>query len=111
MYIGNNMMVIATRMNIAAIHLPASRKPRKPKLTFEQYCDLCATYGEFFPVECNGKFYMYHHAACAGGYVSRVKDAELSFEVYDGRFGRGYRLHLPRFDSTRYHTVVYYIER
>lgn len=98
-------------MNIAAIHLPPSRKPRKPKLTFEQYCDLCATHGDFFAIECNGKFYRYHHAACAGGYVSRVKDAQLSFEVYDGRFGRGYRLHLPRFGTTQYHTVVYYIER
>lgn len=99
-----------TRMNKPVVHIPTEQKLGKPVLTYDDYCHLRDMHGEFFAIECRGKRYEYHHAACAGGYVSRLKDSEIRFELYTGRFGRGYRVHLPRFNSNQYHTVVYYIE-
>lgn len=49
----------------------------------------------------------YHHTASAQGYVSRRGDPIIT--LYVGRFGRGYKVHRPRFDTTQYHFVDYYI--
>lgn len=48
-----------------------------------------------------------HHVATARGYISRKSDGEIS--SYNGRFGRGYVVRMPRFDSTQYHWITYYI--
>lgn len=54
--------------------------------------------------------YVYHHSATRRGYVSRkVLDPEA--EPYSGRFGRGYVVRLPRWDTTQYVTVDYYVEQ
>lgn len=59
----------------------------------------------------NGKL-KYHHSAYALGYVSRrAKKEEWKIESYIGRFGKGYKLHTPSFDSTRYHVISYYVEQ
>lgn len=92
------------------VHIPMSQKTEKPELTYGEYCHLLNMYGSLVEIECKGKRYKYHHAAAAGGYVSRVEDSTICFELYVGRFGRGYRLHLPRFNTNQYHTVIYYIE-
>lgn len=55
----------------------------------------------------NGQRYELHHTATAKGYVSRKAVEEL--EVYNGRYGVGYKAHRPRFDTTNYHYVDYYI--
>lgn len=54
----------------------------------------------------------YHHTAKILGYVSRrtTRD-EYKIESYAGRFGKGYKIHTPSFDSTRYHDVSYYVEQ
>lgn len=54
----------------------------------------------------------YHHTAKALGYVSRsTKKEEYEIEPYLGRFGKGYKIHTPCFDSTRYHDISYYVEQ
>ena len=55
--------------------------------------------------------YHYHHTAAARGYISRrVKFDSRPAEPYNGRFGRGYIVRSPRWDTTNYHYVTYYIE-
>ena len=49
----------------------------------------------------------FHHSATARGYVSR-KDINGYAEPYEGRFGSGIIIHKPRWDTTNYHTIVYY---
>ena len=56
----------------------------------------------------NGKRYELHHTAAAVGYISRTLTEKL--EEYNGRYGKGYKVHRPRFDTTNYHYVDYYIE-
>lgn len=53
--------------------------------------------------------YKFHHSATARGYVSR-KGIDRPAEEYHGRFGDGYIVRRPRFDTTQYHTVDYYIK-
>lgn len=56
----------------------------------------------------SGQRYKLHHTATAKGYISRKVPEVL--EEYTGRFGTGYIVHYPRFDTTNYHYVVYYIK-
>ena len=48
-----------------------------------------------------------HHTASAKGYISRKIDEVVS--EYNGKFGRGYKVEKPRWDTTNYHTVEYWI--
>lgn len=50
-----------------------------------------------------------HHTASRRGYVSRKGNGIV--EEYAGRFGAGYVLISPRWDSTRYVDVTYYVAR
>ena len=50
-----------------------------------------------------------HHSAIHRGYVSR-KNPDGVIEKYKGRFGTGYKRILPRWDTTQYVTVEYYVE-
>lgn len=55
-----------------------------------------------------------HHVAWRRGYVSRKSDANglLGYMCeYNGRYGHGYIWHLPDYESTMYHRVMYIIER
>ena len=49
-----------------------------------------------------------HHTASRRGYVSRRTEGKV--EQYEGRFGKGYIIVLPRWDTTQYVTLKYYIE-
>lgn len=54
----------------------------------------------------------YHHTAKALGYVSRrTPREEYKIESYIGRFVKGYKVHKPSFDSTRYHDIIYCVEQ
>ena len=48
-----------------------------------------------------------HHKSLHQGYVSRKKDGVIL--PYNGRFGEGYMLFSPNFDSSRFCFVTYYI--
>lgn len=53
--------------------------------------------------------YKLHHTALNGGYISRkLKDGII--EEYDGRFGKGYTVKKPNFESTRYYHISYYVK-
>lgn len=52
--------------------------------------------------------YKLHHRAIRRGYISRRKPPKV--EEYSGKYGTGYIARLPRYDSSRYHTVEYYIK-
>ena len=50
-----------------------------------------------------------HHTASRRGYVSR-RNPDGIIESYSGKFGRGYIRVTPRWDTTQYVTVEYYVE-
>lgn len=50
-----------------------------------------------------------HHTSLARGYISR-KNSNTIIEEYDGKFGKGYKVHTPHYESTQYHYVTYYIK-
>lgn len=49
--------------------------------------------------------YKAHHTAKASGYVSREADAPAVFDIYEGRFGKGFKVYSPRYDTNRYCNV------
>lgn len=51
----------------------------------------------------------HHHTALFRGYVSR-KNAGGIVEKYSGKFGKGYKVLRPNWNSTRYSKVDYFIE-
>lgn len=53
------------------------------------------------------KNYKEHHTSRARRYVSRMSDGVV--EKYNGRFGRGYKVFTPAWDSTIYCYVTYYV--
>lgn len=52
--------------------------------------------------------YRLHHTSLAPGYVSRKPGKERVWE-YSGRFGTGYVIDSPNFDSTRFFYREYYL--
>ena len=48
-----------------------------------------------------------HHTASRRGYISRKTEGRV--EAYDGRFGKGYVVVTPRWDTTQYVNIEYYI--
>lgn len=55
----------------------------------------------------NSPDYYIHHSTSRRGYLSRKSDG--SVERYKGRFGEGYVLVTPRYDTTQYVDITYYI--
>lgn len=56
----------------------------------------------------NDPKYKYHHTASRRGYESRKGNGH--YEIYKGRFGSGYVHITPRWDTTSYVNVNYYIK-
>lgn len=52
--------------------------------------------------------YKLHHIASRRGYKSRRGEGHV--EAYNGRFGKGYIAVLPRWDTSMYVWLKYYIE-
>lgn len=57
--------------------------------------------------ELDNEGYEFHHSALKRGYMSRKITGVLS--LYDGRFGKGYIIEMPRRDNNNYHTIMYFI--
>lgn len=58
----------------------------------------------------NDDRYYLHHTSYARGYVSRKADYDsLPAVPYKGRFGTGYIVDLPSYESTQYCRRQYYI--
>ena len=55
----------------------------------------------------NSRQYKYHHTGSRRGYESRKGEGHV--EKYSGRFGEGYIIVKPRYDTTQYVNVEYYI--
>lgn len=55
------------------------------------------------------KNYRYDHTAAHRGYVSRKSSGEVS--RYEGRFGKGYTIDTPRWDTTNYCNREYWVEK
>lgn len=51
--------------------------------------------------------YKHHHTSRARRYVSRKSDGVV--EPYSGKFGRGYKVYTPAWDSSTYCYVTYYV--
>lgn len=55
----------------------------------------------------NNPNYKLHHTSSRRGYLSRKSQGRV-YE-YNGRFGKGYILETPRFDTTQYTYISYFI--
>ena len=55
----------------------------------------------------NNNGYVMHHKALMRGYVSRKKDYVI--KPYVGRFGIGFKVLQPRFDTSRYVHCTYFV--
>lgn len=53
--------------------------------------------------------YTFHHTSTMGGYVSRKTRGSIL--PYSGKFGVGYKVLTPRWDTTNYCYVSYYIRK
>ena len=49
------------------------------------------------------------HTSTFRGYVSRKKHKDGIAEKYDGKFGKGYVIRRPNWQSTGYSYITYYI--
>jgi len=49
-----------------------------------------------------------HHTAAKRGYISRTSAGKV--EKYSGKFGEGYTISRPRFDTSSYIYVTYYVK-
>jgi len=58
----------------------------------------------------DGKEVSYHHTARTQGYVSRKSEGSKPIP-YDGRFGKGFKIYRPAYDSTRYCFVEYWVKK
>ena len=58
----------------------------------------------------NDPQYYLHHTAAARGYLSRKID-HFGPREYTGKFGTGYIVERPRWDTSNYHYIDYYIHR
>lgn len=54
------------------------------------------------------KGHKFHHTATAQGYVSRKIACRI--EPYNGKFGKGYAVYTPRYNSAGHCYISYYIE-
>lgn len=52
--------------------------------------------------------YAEHHTSRARGYISRKTGGIV--KPYKGRFGKGYKVYTPAYDSTRYCFITYYVK-
>lgn len=68
-------------------------------------------------ITINGKQYKIDHTSYKRGYMSRkctsipikaVKAGQIT--TYEGRFGKGYTVETPAFNTTRYHWITYLLE-
>ena len=57
----------------------------------------------------NSEEYYAHHRAARRGYESRKTDGHV--EPYKGRFGEGFVIVRPRWDTKRYVSIEYYIKK
>lgn len=60
--------------------------------------------------EIDGVLCYRHHTAARAGYVSRKID-ETDPTPYDGRYGTGWTVQRPRYDTTRYHWLDYWLAK
>lgn len=58
----------------------------------------------------NNPDYYLHHTAATRGYMSRKID-HFGPYPYSGKFGTGYTVERPRWDTTGYHYIDYYIHK
>ena len=52
--------------------------------------------------------YSLHHTSAIAGYVSRKIWARI--ELYEGRFGKGFKILEPRYDTSRFVYCAYYVK-
>ena len=66
--------------------------------------------GKFMTIEIlmNNPEYKPHHTASRRGYESRKGKGHV--EEYNGKFGKGFVLVEPRYDTTQYVSITYYIK-
>lgn len=80
-------------------------------MNFKSQEDIDKYYGRKMPdrSELLAQGYKLHHFACHRGYVSRKFPGGIVVP-YQGWFGDGYKIYIPRYDSSQYCTVAYWIK-
>ena len=69
------------------------------------------TFLDLLSLESNGVLYEHHEATCRGYLSRKLSPEELPVYPYKGKFGRGFKVLLPNWESTRYSRVKYFIYR
>ena len=68
-------------------------------------------YLDLLKLESKGILYEHHESTCLG-YISRkLSPEEVPVYPYTGKFGRGFKVLLPNWESARYSRVKYFIYR
>lgn len=66
---------------------------------------------QFFESMCEAECWSKHHTSTIAGYVSRRTPSDtVLYDYYVGRFGRGVKVYHPRWDTTSYCYVTYYVK-
>ena len=94
------------------LHSAIMKKVRRDgdKMVNINFTKECLKVDEIFAIkqELKREHYILHHKAAKRGYISRKWDAGIC--VYYGKFGEGYLLVYPRWDTTNYVYVEYWIK-
>ena len=68
-------------------------------------------------ITINGKVYRIAHTSYTRGYMSRKCETVIDKAIaagqitpYRGRYGKGYTVETPAFNTTKYHYITYLLE-
>ena len=94
------------------LHASIMKKVRREgnKMINRKFTAECLKVDEVFTIRymLRKMHYIMHHEASMRGYISRKWDAGIC--EYSGRFGEGYLLVYPRWDTTNYVYVEYWVK-
>ena len=94
------------------LHTAIMKKVRREgnKMINRKFTAECLKVDEVFRIRYMLKkmHYIMHHEASIRGYISRKWDAGIC--EYSGRFGEGYLLVYPRWDTTNYVYAEYWVK-
>lgn len=72
--------------------------------------EVTMTYPELKKLIVSGKYSIAKEAWVTGYISRRVTPDEYLVTLYKGRYGQGYKVHIPNDNSTTYHKVMYIVK-
>lgn len=114
---------MSTKSNVQFVRKVRTKKPKtttkKNKTNKKEISKTTTTkkkpkeinnYWDLLEASKNGE-YKHCKTSWERGYVSRkLKEKDYPIEKYKGRYGEGYKVHIPSYKSTMYNYLDYYIK-